>query len=244
MSKIICLPVTNEFGGELLKNVYHVNGIDGHKVVCHEKGKECLYPGADERFYVEKDATIEDIMVKYGRDLTIIPIDAVSYCEKIKPFIPEVKNYGFTTDVVVFPRNKANNGAMNWGGWKELIDKLQSNGIRVFAAGHPDYSSHFNKCESAWDYDNYLEATIHAIKNSRIRIGLITGLSVLSLMCGKDVWVLTAPSGNKSLLANIGPNVGYLHWADHTKAGWRLVPHLDNINHISYEIKREKYESF
>ncbi|MCK5217864.1 MAG: hypothetical protein KAJ93_08745, partial [Methanosarcinales archaeon] len=161
---------------------------------------------------------------------------AEKYAKQLRPFIPETKDYGFTTDVVIFPRNKKNNGAMNWNGWETLVRELQSSGVRVFTAGRPDYSFHFDNCESAWDYDNYLEATIHAIKNSRIRIGLITGLSVLSLMCGKDVWVLTAPNGNKSLAANIGPNIGYLQWADHKKVGWRIVPHLDNINHILYEV--------
>ena len=242
MSKlIVCLPVTYEFGGELLKNVYHVNGIDGYKIVCHEKGKECLYPSADERFYVEKGTSDDDIKNKLGEGYDFIHVGG--HCRKAKPFIPEVKDYGFNADVVFFPRKKANNAQMNWGKWDLFVNKLQSRGVKLFAAGHPDYSFHLN-CESAWDYDNYLESTIYAIKNSSIRIGFITSLTVLSLMCGKDVWILTTPKGDKAPIANVGPNIGYLRWADHKNAGWRLVPHLDDINHIIFEIRRNHYESF
>ena len=241
MDKIVCLPLTYEFGGELLKNVYQVNGIDGYKIVCHEKGKECLYPGADERFYVEKGVSDDEIKSKFGKEYTFVA--AGGYCRKAKPFIPEVKNYGIKADVVIFPRKKKNNAQMNWNQWDLFVNMLQTRGVHVFAAGHPDNSFH-PKCASAWDYDNYLEATICAIMNSSIRVGLITALSVLSLMCGKEPWILTDPNGNKCLAANIGVNIGYLRWADHKKVGWKFLPHLDDINHAIYEIRRNHYESF
>jgi len=230
---LVCLPITYEFGGELLKNVYQVNGIDEYKTVCLQKGSECLYPSANRFHYIKKDTTDDEIIASFGDKFECIRAKQYSR----RPFIPKTKKYDFNTDIVVFPRFKAKIRSVNWKGWRDLVDRLQNKGIRVFAAGHPEYS-HQLQCESAWDYDNYLEASIWAIRHSIIRIGLITALSLLSLMCGKDALVLTSPKGGKGLITKVEPNYNYLHCMDHKKVGWRIVPHLDDISEIIRSVEK------
>ena len=224
----VYLPYRGEFGGELLKIVPRINGDPSPKVVCHAIFKDCLYPSA-EHYNVDLYETSEQIMDILGKDYEYIKPLGAKY--QAKWFVPESVGCFFKTDVVIFPRKKKNMAAMNWDEWGSIVQMLKAEGINVFAAGHKDYSYHLD-CHSAWDHLDSLGATIHAIKNSKVRIGLITALHVLSLMCGKNCIVLTSKAGNKSIRSNAGPNLSYLKFADHLNAGWQVWPLLENPKKI------------
>ena len=104
---------------------------------------------------------------------------------------------------------------------------MRANGYSVFACGHPDSSFKLN-CPCAWDYNNPLEASIWAIKHSKIRIGLMTALTVLSLYCEKRPWILTTERGMKCNIGKDAPSYNYFWFADWKKVGWRTYPFLNN----------------
>jgi hypothetical protein len=93
----------------------------------------------------------------------------------------------------------------------------------VFACGHPDSSYKIN-CPCAGDYDNPLEASIHAIKNSTLRIGCNTALNILSLYCGKQPWIIITEKGMSCNIGKDGVNYNYYWFADHKKVGWKVFP--------------------
>lgn len=125
---------------------------------------------------------------------------------------------------------------MNWDGWHELILSLQSHGLRVFAAGHRD-STEPLPCPGIWDYfeNTDLDASIHAIKNSKIRIGPTTALHLLSLMCGMPATVLTTEDGRIHPNANAKPTLSFLATADHLNVGYDTINTFD-IGKITNEI--------
>ena len=217
------LPFKGEFGGELLKVVPHINGDPEPKVVYCGKGKKCLYPSASKIIEVEP--------------YTRIPEEGIKPTSAKYPatwFIPKGKNYTVKSDVVVFPRRKQRNYLMNWPHWDNLVKRLAAEGLKVFAAGSKEDSASVD-CECAWDYDNELEVSLAAIKQAKMRVGLITALHVLSLMCGCKPHLLVTPDGRKHVRANVGPNLGYFKFCDHLKVGWEMMPYLDDIDKIVKE---------
>lgn len=239
----VYLPCSQEFGFELLHVVPRIHGDASEKIVVHEKGKDCLYPGATKRLTVEaRNSSLKGVGVAretydiwkwiksyYGSSYEYIEPKAIK--TRRKWFVPHVPDLGFTTDVVVFPRKKQYMASKNWPQWDELVKRLRAEGLNVFAAGCGDSSYHVD-CPAAWDYANHLNASIHAIINSKIRLGIITALHILSVMCGRETWILTTKDGKCHPRSNIGPNVDYIASADHLNAGFKLLPLLDNLGEI------------
>jgi hypothetical protein len=143
--------------------------------------------------------------------------------QKRKWFVPgTIKDYGFDVDVVIFPRRRHVAARKNYKMWPEIVEMLKAEGLSIFAAGHRDSSFHVD-CVSAWDYENDLDATIWALKNSQIRIGRITALTVLSLLCGMKPTVMTTSWGTLAEGGRDKPNWSYLKTCDHMGVGYNVI---------------------
>jgi len=237
----VYLPWLGEFGNELLRWVPAVRNCQEPRIACYEEGKDCLYPCADGRHIVprvnEQDRVCsgaltqksvwDEVKKTLGPDHEYItPSTLMPLYPEYQHFEPLTKDFGFSCDIAVFPRWRHNTKRLNWENWPKFVSLLQATGYRVFACGHPDSSFNVD-CPAAWDYDNPLEASIWAIKHSKIRIGMITALTVMSLYCGKEPWVLVNQRGMKCNTGRDAPNFAYLWFADWQGVGWRVYPYLN-----------------
>lgn len=249
----VYLPWLGEFGSELLFWVPAVYADRGEKVVCHELGKAQVYPDPGSRRY-EVDRVTDRARKSNGalgqwEVFQQVRLYFGPRCEYVEPrrlkgqarrfFVPEARHKypRERWDVVVFPRRRQNVATKNWKGWPDLVAALKSEGLSVFAAGHGD-SSFKVPCAAAWDWQDPLDATIWALKHSRLRLGMMTALTVLSLMCGRAPLVLTTPDGKQDLGGKQGPNWKYLRECDHLKAGWEEVRLLGDVRGIVRDLVR------
>lgn len=254
------LPFLGEFGGELLKVVPQINGAPNPKIVYCEKGKGTLYPSATKLIEIERvpestretflSRNTDKIFEEIRSDASLLSsykmiqfVDPLRVGCPAKWFVPEAEgNYGFDCDVVLFPRKRSYRAILNWNGWEDLVIALQSEGLSVFAAGHRDSSVKL-PCQGIWDFDKGtdLDVTIHAIKHSKLRIGALTALHVLSMMCGKSPIVLTTEDGRMHPKVNNKPNLSYLEYADHLNVGQEVLSSFD-IQDIVNSVKRKGFE--
>ena len=245
----IYLPYIGEFGGELLTFVPRIHGLEepADYVYC-EEGKACLYPNVK---------ILHELKINEGDNIKktykkIIGINKNTH-QWIKPkqigvarrfFEPKINPTKYDSgkiDVVIFPRKKTKVHGKNWNDWQAVVEKLKMNGVTIFAAGSREYSYDLN-CHAAWDYDNCLEASIWAIQNSTIRIGIITALHVLSMMCKAKPIVLTNKKGMSALISNTRPEYNYLKIADHGNVGYESWPYLEDKEKVINEIYRRLSE--
>jgi len=248
----IYLPWLGEFGSEVLKYASIINADKDDKIVFHEEGKEAIYPNATKRIVIRKipedqrhcarsplqDDIWEDIRNTYGAKFEYVIPTTTPTQPKMEFFHPQpLERYNIKADVVIFPRWRHTVTQMNWPYWKILVDILTHNGYSVFAAGAKDMSFDLN-CPCAWDYDRELDASICAIENSKIRIGLMTALQVISLMCERSPWVILTPNGMQSPILSKTPSYRYLRQADHKKVGWKTFTHWGDPYEILMEVKR------
>lgn len=251
------LPFLGEFGGELLKVVPQINGDPNPKIVYCEKGKGALYPSATKLIEIERvpevtrgtslsrntDKIFEEIRANtlpLSRWQPVQFVDPLRIDFPAKWFVPEAAgNYDFDCDVVIFPRKKSYRAVLNWDGWEDLVSALQSEGLSVFAVGHRDSSVKL-PCPGIWDFDEGtdLDVTIHAIKHSRVRIGGLTALHVLSMMCGKSPIVLTTEDVRIHPNASIKPNLSYLKAADHLNVGYETLNSFDIQDIVNSVIRK------
>jgi hypothetical protein len=251
----VYLPWLGEFGTELIEYVPRIFADPEEKIVCFERGKASIYSGNGRKVTVprvkEKDRKCGGSLNQYeiwdglrrrlGNGKEYIEADRTKLTGKRTFFVPNGKEFQFETDVVLFPRLRSTGKRRNWDDWPRLADALKAEGIRVFAAGHGDSSYRLN-CHAAWDYcsRNQLDASIWAIKNSKLRVGTMTALTVLSLYCGRRPWVLTTPDGRlcERGRENERPNWRFLRLVDHLGAGFEEKRLLGDIPGIVNEIKR------
>jgi len=250
----VFLPWLGEFGTELIEYIPRVFADPEEKVVCYEAGKASMYPSASRRIIIPRiperfrkcgggtnQAEVWDrIRSQLGNGKEYVEAGRDGFKGKRRFFVPEGKVFEFETDVVIFPRLRTTGKRRNWEAWPELVDALKAEGILVFAAGHGDSSYRVN-CHAAWDYCSryQLDASIWAIKNSLLRVGTMTALTVLSLYCGRRPWVLTTPDGRlcEKGRENERPNWGFLKFTDHKGAGYEEKKMLGDIPAIVNEIK-------
>lgn len=250
----VYLPFTGEFGGELLKIAPAIHGDPYPKIVCCEAGKECLYPSASKIHTIDciqesfkatvgsknDEEIYENIKKLLGPDHQYIEPLPITTCPKM--FTPKSSyDYGFHFDVVIFPRYKTYHPEFNWDGWNDLEFALTEANLSVFAAGHRD-STKGILCDSIFDYQegNDLDITIYAINHSKVRIGPLTALHVLSQMCGQPSTVMMTSNGR--MLQNIQKkaNLSYLDFADHKKVGYNVLKTFkiyDIVKYVKTKIK-------
>lgn len=246
----IFLPWLGEFGTELLRWVPRAKAEIDYKVICYEEGKDCIYPDADERHIIPR---IDEYKRKCAGSLNQFEIwdeiksvyknRKVTYCVpsstigygQFKPFAPQVPKLDFECDVAIFPRWRHNTERRNWQQWPILVEMLLAEGLNIFVCGHPD-SSFDLKCNGSGNYNNPLEASIWAIKHSKIRFGLTTALTVMSLYCEKRPWIIVHESGRLSEKDRAGPNLIYFKYADIGKVGWDIKPLYSQPKRLVEEI--------
>jgi len=245
------LPWVAEFGSELLKHVPMIYADKEEKIVCYEEGKDCLYPNAEHRHTIPRinesirntavslnqDEIWSAIKEQYGPGYQYITPSTAYNIRTAQFFVPETRDYDFETDVVVFPRWRHTCVRKNWDKWPGLIEMIQAEGHRVFSGGAGDMSFKA-KCPAAKDYDNELEASIWAIKHSKLRIGINSALPILSLMCGMKPWILTNEQTAHCIQNRPGDfiNWTYYYAADHLTVRWKILPYLEEPKKIIREV--------
>lgn len=248
----VYLPWLGEFGTEMIQYVPAIYGDPDEKIVCYERGKRPVYPSATKRIEIPRIKEADrksagslnqyeiwdDLKAKLGNDKTYFSPKTTGSGRRRKYFIPEGRKFDFSADVVLFPRKRHVGARRNWLGWEDLANALKAEGFKVFAAGHGDSSFHIN-CHAAWDYcsKHHLDASIWGIKHSKLRIGMITALTIVSLYCGRRPWILTTEDGRVCEKCREGPNISFLRWTDHQKVGWDILNILGDIDMIVKKIK-------
>lgn len=162
-----------ELGHKLRFHVPWVYGRGTGHVIEIEKGDEALYPLAAEYRVIERAA--DDTRRKPGR------IYGPEEFFQPEPHIPQ----GISADIVICPRARSYGASKNWPHWKAL-EALPG----VFAAGAPDSSADVD-CPRAWDYERFLDASIEAMRSARLVIATANGLSVLAMLCGVPLLLIT-----------------------------------------------------
>jgi len=248
----IYLPWLGEFGSEVLKYASIVYADKGEKIVIHEEGKEAIYPEATKRVVIPKIPEDQrhcarsplqvdvwkEIKHEYGTGFEYVEPTTTPHSLPMEFFHPQPKErYDIKTDIVIFPRWRHTVKVMNWPHWEKLVDILTHSGYSVFAAGAGDMSFDLN-CPCAWDYDRELDASICAIENSQLRIGLMTALQLISLMCERSPWVILSPDRMKAPVRKAPPNFKYLQRADHKGVGWKTFPYWDEPYKILMEVNK------
>lgn len=161
-----------ELGLKVRYVVPHVAAL-GPVVVEHESGEDALFPFARERRIVPR---VHDDTRQKGPGIRFPQ----------KRFIPEpYVRQNIRADVVIAPRKRQHGASKNWPHWEALTDLPG-----VFAAGAPD-SSYDVQIPRAWDYDRFLDASIEALRSSRLCIATDAGIAHLAVLCGTPLLLIT-----------------------------------------------------
>lgn len=198
---LVVLPNRGEFGLKLRYHVGGVHALEGPKIVYMEPGEEALYPsatalrlipradddtrrGLDPRSasidqHVKRDAREKDPQARFHRTTRNSPV---------RYFVPDpVVRRGISPEVVIAPRWRRYGASKNWEGWVPLSRSLE----RVFAAGVAESSDTRVECAAAWYHDRPLDASIEAMRNAKLVIATSSGLSLLALLCGTPLLLVT-----------------------------------------------------
>ena len=205
----IFLPYRGEFGWIIMSHAPQVKACHDEKAVCCEPGNEALYPGVRDYWYVDRIAderrryslhhdadfvgeTEKRVREFYGAEHEYVVPD---HTAKREYFLPEPhEKVGVTCDVVVCPRRRLYGPDKNWEHWAALVERLQYDGYRVFAAGAPD-SSYDVPCSTAWQYRRHLDASIEAIRSARLVVATDNGVAHLAVLCGTPLALISYRNG-------------------------------------------------
>jgi hypothetical protein len=197
-----------------MKLVHHVPVVHAlaatKKIVCHELGDEALFPSASELVECprmcdsdRRDTAANDLsylMRLQNRLLTHMDIDEVfipdhRICERayFRPTPYLAVDIGDSIDVVLCPRQRQYGQEKNWPHWRYLCELLKARGYRLFAAGAPDSSdrSLTEAIPSSWQYQRYLDATIAAMRRTRLVVATDSGLAHLAVWCGTPILLIS-----------------------------------------------------
>lgn len=248
----VYLPWLGEFGSMISYYVRAVYADNNPKIVCHEKGLDCLFPKAEFHYVFDRipirdrgDAGARNqgernqkIMDELGPNHEYIISQRTMSLPK-KSFIPQPLNrYEIKTDLVIFARNLKRTNWRTWSYWPQVFQALKDTGISIFNAGEADSSYHFD-CPSSWDFENPLEATIIAINNSKIRLGTGTGTLMLSVFCGKQPTVILTENGCVDLKDKMSFAIKQHQSVDQLGVGWRTLPYLKDWQKVVESIKHD-----
>lgn len=203
------MPFWGEFGWEVLR---HVRFIHAHpaqkKVVCCERGKECLYPSATSYHlvdnpipdnnrtndgayhhqpeYAERRASLlEALMTQYQGHQVMDrpPYDCPWHTsDLIRPTLT-AKAQLVDVDVAVAARQRHFASEKNWRHWADVIAALRSCGLSVGLTGSPDTTSELEADVKAWDHDGGATAgTVDLLTHCRIFLGTDTGSAHLAAL--------------------------------------------------------------
>jgi len=155
------------------------------------------------------------------------PVEPFKWANKY--FIPEYnKEYDCDFDVLLFARCQGYAAMRSFPYWHEFQQALETEGIRCLVAGQPDSTAHL-ECPAVWDLVDdpveILDCTLWAIAKAKMRIGTATGTTLLSLLAGQNVIVITAESGHCVQGDKMTFPAGYYYAVDHTRVGYRVIAH-------------------
>lgn len=210
MQKTVVLPYRAEFGIRIRYHVPKVYGLPRPVVVFHEPGLEALYPNA-ERVLVssrkddDRDSSDAKFVARVRKraeaefpDARILAIDRSTKLRE-KRFRPTPATFQIPGDeefdVVVAPRYRDYGPSKNWDAWPEVSGGLMAAGLRVFAGGAKATSYDVPADDYSWNYSRSLDATIEAIRRSRLVLATDAGLAHLAVLCAKPLLIVASSGG-------------------------------------------------
>jgi ADP-heptose:LPS heptosyltransferase len=216
---IVFLPHWGEFGWLVMTHIRYVHGHQAdEKVVCCQKGEECLFPSANLHYFVENpfpdyqrhvNGAIQplrpaetqfkqNLMKTLSKTFRQHQFDqfpsyqtAVSYAKLVK-FMPTVKRKLNPVDVVLGARLRGNN-SRNFAHWEWLASELIRRGLSVGVAGDSATSAPMTlTCiERAWDHpDGPTFGSVNLLADCRVYCGVDSGMSHLAALMDTPMIVL------------------------------------------------------
>lgn len=245
-------PFRGELGIMIRYHVPAVYALPRPVVVCHEPGKEALYPDCErimvtsrpdkERrwIYGRDDAFVKKWIKKlrrmYPKAHVVMPDDRKPD-RKEKRFIPdpfvEQRNGQAPPEVVLCPRKREYADERNWDGWMTVAKDLCDRGVRVFAAGTRETSYNIESHERSWQYTRKLDATIEALKASKLVVATDAGVAHLAVLCGAPLLLVASNGG----LAAPGPRRDDDGKITHETWPIRLKEYYEKANHTGSMIE-------
>ncbi len=201
-------PLRAELGIMLRFHACAVRAMERPVLVAHEPQLEALYPDC-KRVIVEPRAD-QHRRWTYNHDLDVtetwrsrftgytVEMPDKNHRLPIQPFMPRAhvrQRTGGPAGIVLCPRKRVYGAEKNWDQWPAFAVGLRQRGARVFVAGLKDTSYQVASDERAWDYDRPLDATIEAMRNCSLVVATASGLSLLALLCGAPLLLLTSGGG-------------------------------------------------
>ncbi len=240
-------PFRAELGIMLRFHACAVRAMERPVTVAHEPQLEALYPDC-ERVLVEPRAD-KDRRWTYNHDAEVTDTwksrfvgHTVEMPDKnnrlpIQPFMPEPhrrQRGNGAAGIVLCPRMRVYGAEKNWDKWPAFAVGLRQQGARVFVAGMKDTSYEVAADERAWDYDRPLDATIEAMRTCSLVIATASGLSLLALLCGAPLLLLTSKNG----LCAPGPTRSLDGTVHHDKY-WKvpIKEYYDPLNHMDVHME-------
>lgn len=227
--RVVLLPHYGEFGWRVL---HHLRYIHAHpalsKIVCCQKGEECLYPTAN-GFYTdwtnpiadacrmndgaingnaafqETDRELKAILSKrYPRHGVIRPFydcfRRTANAIKFKPAVPRALN---AVDIALGCRMRDLNTAADWEHFPFLISSLQARGLRVGICGIKERTvMGLGADVYAWEHPEGATAgTIDLLSHCKLFVGTDSGISHLAASMDVPMFVFRkyAAVGNYDL---------------------------------------------
>lgn len=228
MRKIVFPPFFGEFGWLILKHIRHVHRTEAEeKVVCCEKGTECLFPTATEFFYNWKnpepddrrcasgvygdDRKLKEYKRELNRELKTIyqkhELDNLNYdCEwhtsNLIKFLPKVENAILPVDVAICARKRRFAEAKNWSHWPELLERLAGWGMTVGVVGAQETSFDLAAASYAWQHPGgATEGTVDLLAHCKLYIGTDSGVSHLAALMDTPSVIFRCPApGNPDMI--------------------------------------------
>jgi hypothetical protein len=208
MRKVVYLPHYGEFGFLIMNHLRAVHKDEADvKIVCCERGNECLFPSASGFFYdypvlqdehrggdtsdwkwkdcEEANKRLHQVLPQFYPDYEIVQLKYESpwnLTDSIK-FFPKVAAELPRVDVALGVRKRTFCPEKNWQHWEHLADLLQSVGLTVGLVGTKETSNDIRADARSWDHSGGATAgTVDLLSHCRLYVGTDTGTSHLAAL--------------------------------------------------------------
>ena len=209
MQKVIIPPFFGEFGVMVMEHLRYVHVLQAdQKIVCCERGQECLFPSATE-FFTDFTNPVEDAnRVHHGpfrlRPEYLIAVDEIykrvvalhpnvpivkpeypsrqQACRTIK-FKPAAAVALPSVDIAICPRYRQFSTVKNWSHWTETVQALHDYGFTIGIAGTEDTCFSLSADAYAWNHPAGATAgAVDLLAHCRLYLGTDTGVSHLAAL--------------------------------------------------------------
>jgi hypothetical protein len=206
-------PFRAELGIMIRYHVPAVRALPRPLLVCHEPGREALYPECkrvlvptrhDDIRYWSDEQFIDEWAAKLKQecdDVRIIQRDADNPEQRFVP-VPYAwqiwrrwRGRG-GIDFTICPRRRKWGHNKNWNGWFTVARELKRAGRTVFAAGAKETSYlGVQHDDASWAYGRSLDAAIEAMRQTRLVIATDAGLAHLAILVGVPLLLIGSNGG-------------------------------------------------